>query len=288
MERNLYSAGWNYFFWGIPALLWQFFFFYIPLLLLLTKSFLQVNATTGLSYFTLAHYRALLDPLYFVIIGRSLLLASITVVACLFIAYPVAYYVVFKTKKWRVLFFSLLVLPFWTNFLLLVYAWYFILEQDGLLNSLLLSLGIIKTPLLLMHSTFAVGCGMFYCYLPFMLLPLYTTFERFDGRLLEASKDLGASNWQTFINIMLPLTWPGIKTGALLVFIPTLGEFVTPALLGGDKHMYIGSLISHYFLTVRDSYMGSAFTCLVVAVLALIVFTLYSIYRLFLKGAKDA
>jgi ABC-type spermidine/putrescine transport system permease subunit I len=165
-------------------------------------------------------------------------------------------------KRWKTLSFALLILPFWTNFLLLVYSWYFLLENDGLVNNALLYLGVIKEPLHMMNSWVATYCGMFYCYLPFMLLPLYSTFDKMNIQLLEASQDLGASHLKTFWNITLPLTMPGIQTGAILVFVPAFGEFVIPALLGGDKNMYIGSVITHYFLTVRNVPLGSAFTCL--------------------------
>jgi len=195
------------------------------------------------------------------------LLALTTVVVCFCIAYPVAYFLVLRTQRWKTLSFSLLVLPFWTNFLLLVYSWYFLLENDGLLNTLLLKIGLISSPLHIMNTKIAVYCGMFYCYLPFMLLPLYSTFTRLNPKLIEASQDLGATYWQTFFRITFPLTIPGIQTGALLVFVPAFGEFVIPALLGGDKNMYIGSVISHYFLTVRKVGLGSAFTCLCALIL---------------------
>ena len=252
----------NSFFWGVLALVWQTLFFYLPLSFLLTTSLVKYLPSTNSSSFTLDHYFSLLRPVYGYIIARSLLAASCTVLVSLTIAYPVAYYLALKVKKWKTPLFALLILPFWTNFLLLVYSWYFLLENDGLVNTVLLKMGIISTPFHLMNTTFAVYCGMIYCYLPFMLLPLYTSLEKLDPRLLEASADLGANYWQTFRNIIIPLTSSGIKTGSLLVFVPAFGEFVIPALLGGDKTMYVGSVITHYFLTIRNVPLGSAFTCL--------------------------
>jgi ABC-type spermidine/putrescine transport system permease subunit I len=139
-----------------------------------------------------------------------------------------------------------------------------------------------------MNTKIAVHCGMFYCYLPFMILPLYSTFERLDLKLLEASSDLGATDLQTFFKITLPLTFSGIQTGALLVFIPSFGDFVVPALLGGDKDLYIGSVITHYFLTVRNVSMGSAFTCFATALLVLLLLFIFVVHRLISKENNNA
>ncbi|MCF7900109.1 ABC transporter permease [Candidatus Babeliales bacterium] len=257
----------NSFFWGLPAFLWQALFFYVPLAFLIAASFIKQADAVNSAHFTLEHYRALWQPIYISILLRSFLFASATVILCLIIAYPVAYHLALRVKKYKTVWFALLVLPFWTNFLLLVYAWYFLLENDGIINAMLLGLGLISTPLHLMNTPFATFCGMLYCYLPFMLLPLYSNFERIDDRLLEASYDLGGDYFQTFKRITLPLTLPGIQTGALLVFIPSFGEFVIPALLGGDKTMYVGSVITHYFLTIRNTSLGSAFTLMSTLVL---------------------
>src|SRR3990167_11512648 len=172
------------FFWGVPALLWQFLFFYIPLGFLVSTSFIQYSTEVRGNVFSLDHYALLLSPVYFNVIARSILMASGTVFVCLLIGYPVAYYLAVKKREWSTLFFALLVLPFWTNFLLLVYAWYFLLENEGLINNALMFFGIVQQPLALMYSNFAVFCGMLYCYLPFMLLPLYSNLEKLDVRLL--------------------------------------------------------------------------------------------------------
>lgn len=287
-QRKFVSVKWGSFFWGIPAFLWQVIFFYTPLLFLLATSFVQHVPTSGRAHFTLDHYRAFFDPIYLSILSRSLMLACTTVAVCLLIAYPVAYYLALKLKRWKTLCFALLVIPFWTNFLLLVYSWYFLLENSGLVNQVLLWLGVIKEPLHMMNTKLAVYCGMFYCYLPFMLLPLYSAFERLDPRLLEASSDLGATRFQTLFRVTLPLTMSGVKTGALLVFIPSFGEFVIPALLGGDKDFYIGSVITHYFLTVRNVSMGSAFTCLATAVLVTLLFGIFLAHAFFTRERTDA
>ncbi len=262
MNTSIQKKSNTGFFWGVPAFLWQLFFFYIPIMFLISTSFVRYSPELSTSIFTFDHYKSLCKYVYFAAICRSLVLALVTVIVCLCIAYPVAYYLAIRIKRFKTLLFALLILPFWTNFLLLVYAWYFLLENDGLINFFLLKIGLINAPLHLMNCTLAVYCGMFYCYLPFMLLPLYSTFERFDTRLLEASYDLGAGGWKTFRKITLPLTMSGIRTGALLVFIPAFGEFVTPELLGGDKGLYVGTAITHFFFTLHNVSLGSAFTCL--------------------------
>ena len=276
------------FFWGIPALLWQFCFFYMPLSFLLVTSFIEYIPELHTFHFTWIHYTNLLQWVYLKIILRSLLLACITVAVTLCIGYPVAYYLVVKMRRWSTLFFALLMLPFWTNFLLLVYAWYFLLENDGLINTILLKLGIISNSIHMMNTPGALICGMFYCYLPFMLLPLYSSFERLDRRLLEASKDLGATPWETMRNITIPLMMGGIKTGALLVFIPSFGEFVIPALLGGDKSMYIGTTITHYFLAVRDVSSGAAFTWGATLFLVVLLGFAYIVYNIFTRKRNHA
>lgn len=268
------------FFWGIPAFVWQVVFFYLPLTFLLATSFVRYSEQIDQAQFTLIHYASLFKSVYITIFLRSLVAATSTVVVTLLIAYPVAYYLVLRMRRWRMVFFALLVLPFWTNFLLLVYSWYFLLENDGIINNFLKMIGLINEPIALMNSPIALYCGMFYCYLPFMLLPLYSTFDRLSKQLLEASQDLGANPTQTFWRITLPLTMSGIQTGAMLVFIPAFGEFVIPALLGGDKNMYVGSVITHYFLTIRDVSLGSAFTCSSVVILVTGFLFLFGIKKL--------
>lgn len=255
------------FFWGVLALVWQFVFFYIPISFLISASFVEYVPALGSTFFTLSFYKEFFNGVYITVFLRSLALASTTVGVTLLIAYPVAYYLAIHVKRFKVLWLSLLILPFWTNLLLLVYAWYFLLENDGILNSLLQWLGFLNSPIHMINTPFSIYMGTIYCYLPFMLLPLYSVLDKFDKRLLEASADLGASYFQTFIRIILPLTYSGIRTGAILVFVPSFGEFVIPSLLGGDKTMFVGSVITHYFLTVRNVSLGSSFTCLSTLVL---------------------
>jgi spermidine/putrescine transport system permease protein len=245
------------FFFMVPALVWQVLFLFIPVLIIVVLSF---TGESGSFLPTLANYAAVFTWAHARIIARSFLLASLTAATALLIAYPVVYYIVLRVKRWRRLFLFLFILPFWTNFLVLVYSWFFLLEENGLINFVLLKLGIISEPLHLAHTVIATFVVMVYCYLPFMVMPLYSILDKLDARLLEASADLGATPWQTFMRVTIPLTLPGIKTGLLLVMVPAFGEFAIPTLIGGARYMMTGSLISYYFFVARDNGLGSAFT----------------------------
>lgn len=272
------------FFKAVPALLWQTLFFYIPLLFVIVLSFTDTVTTE----FTLNNYYMLFDVIYGSIIIRSLILASLTAALCLLVGYPLAYFIALKKRALKNVFLFFIILPFWTNLLVLTYAWFFILDRDGLLNSLLIQLGILSEPIALINNFFAIMLVMFYCYLPFMLMPLFSTFEKFDLNLLEASKDLGANHWQTLWHVIIPITMPGIKAGFLLVFVPAFGEFVIPLLVGGDKYMFVGSLISHYFLIGQNKFAGSAFTVLSSCVLFLIVFFMNKILQKAFPAQREA
>lgn len=248
------------FFMSMPALLWQTLFLYIPLIAIIVISF--VHIINGILFFTLSHYVQLLDIVYLKIIARSTMLALVTASMCLLLAYPVVYFLVFRTSKFKNIFLFFLILPFWTSLLVQAYAWFFVLEKYGLVNTILSQLGLIAEPLHILNTQFSTYLVMVYCYLPYMILPLYSTMEKLDRKLIEASLDLGASPLQTLLRVTLPLSLPGIKTGFFLVFVPSFGEFVIPVLMGGGKRFYIGSLIEHYFLVARDLYAGAAFTCL--------------------------
>lgn len=262
------------FFVSVPAFVWVIIFFYIPVFAIVGRSlFIRILEDHNF-VFSLVNYVRCLNWTHYYIIKRSLLLALCTACTCLVLAYPIAYFIARHTKKSKYLFLFLIMLPFSVNFLVQSYAWFFMLGNTGLINSLLRKLAIITNPLPLLHTQFAIYVGMIYCYVPFTILPLYTILDKLDLRLIEASLDLGASWFTTVRNIIVPLSMPGIKTGFFLVFIPAFGEFVIPALLGGGKQMYVGSLISYYFLTTRNLPVGSAFTCLscsIMLLLALII-----------------
>jgi spermidine/putrescine transport system permease protein len=188
------------------------------------------------------------------------------------LGFPLAYYIVRLSPRWQAVWLMLIMIPFWTNFLVRTYAWIFILRTEGLLNTLLLGLGVITTPLDLLYTDKAVLIGLVYGYLPFMVLPLYATLERLDPAFVEAARDLYANQWSVFRRVIVPLTKPGIIAGCLLVFIPSLGAFLTPDLLGGARNMMVGNLIQHEYLVARDWPLGSAISLiLLIIVMAAVV-----------------
>lgn len=264
---------------GIPAVIWQVVFFYLPLALLVAGSFLIWNEEGGFAGFSLEKFTFFFRPPYFTVIGASLLLAVCNSILCFLIAYPIAYYMAFRGKKWKNLLLFLLIVPFWTNFLLHVYAWFYVLEREGILNTLLQTLSITHEPIAFLNSTFAIMIMMVYYYLPFMLLPIYASLERFDIKLLEASYDLGASWRQTLCKITLPLCSRAIKAGFFLVFIPSFGEFAIPELMGGDRVMFIGNVVSQFILGDETGSLGASFTvlsCIVLIISALVIYQLLS------------
>ena len=253
--------------WGLlfPAGFWLFFFFLVPLGIVLAYSFAQRGVYGGIEWaFSLENYARALDPLYVKILWRSLGMALFTTIFCLVCGYPFAYFIAFAPARLKNLLLILLIIPFWTNFLIRTYAWIVILQEEGLINSLLLSIGVIRQPLNLLYTPTSVMLGMVYGYLPFMVLPLYSSLEKLQPALIEASMDLGANRLKTFLHVTLPLTAPGIAAGVVLVFIPTIGEFIIPDILGGAKTVLIGNLITNQFLTARDWPFGAAITFIVV------------------------
>ena len=243
----------------LPVFLWLGAFFFLPLLMVLCVSFLVRGTYGGIQWtFTLANYLALGDPLYLQVYLRSFLLAAATTVICLVVGFPVAYLMARLSPRWQAVWLVLMMIPFWTNFLVRTYAWIFILRTEGLLNTSLASLGLTTVPIEILYTDLAVLMGLVYGYLPFMVLPLYAALERLDPSLVEAAADLYAPGWSRFWRVILPLSRPGIVAGCLLVFIPSVGAFITPDLLGGAKTMMVGNLIQHEYLVVRDWPFGSA------------------------------
>ncbi len=218
------------------------------------------------------------DDLYVTTYISSLKYAGITTVLCLFIGYPFAYFMARAKPALRPTLMMLVMLPFWTSFLLRIYAWKGILATNGLLNDLLLAMGLITTPLQMMHTPFSLVIGMVYAYLPFMILPLYANLVKMDIRFLEAAADLGATPWQTFWRITVPLSKSGIIAGAMLVFIPCVGEFVIPELLGGPETLMIGRVLWDEFFTNNDWPMASAVT-VVVILLILVPMAVFNKYQ---------
>lgn len=208
---------------------------------------------------SLENYRFLLsDALYVNAYLSSIRIALISTVFALLVGYPMAYYIARSDEPRRTILLLLVILPFWTSFLLRVYAWMGFLRRDGVINNFLLNLGVIDQPLVMMQTDFAVYIGIVYTYLPFMILPLYANLVKLDGALLEAASDLGASPIVTFFTVTLPLSLPGIIAGSMLVFIPAIGEYVIPALLGGPDTLMIGRVLWDEFFSSRDWPVASA------------------------------
>lgn len=262
-----------------PAAFYLLLFFVIPLGIVLVYSFLTRGAYGQLVWeFTLQNYVRVIDPLYLSILWRSILIAGANTLLCLIFAYPFAYTIArMESARLRGLLLILVMVPFWTNFLVRTYAWRVILGTDGPINGLLLSLGLISEPLPLIFNDGAVMVGLVYGYLPFMALPLYAAIDRIDFSLVEAANDLYADGRAAFMRVVLPLSMPGVLAGSILVFIPSLGAFVTPDLLGGSKTVMIGNLIQGQFLTARDWPFGSAFSMLLM--LAVLAATLINLRR---------
>lgn len=261
------------FVFACPALIWQIFFIYVPLLILFFQS-LDLE---------LSSYVNLLNNIYFKVIANSFVLALITATICLFVAYPVAYFLSMKVKKFKTFLLFSLILPSWTSFIVQVYAWIFLLQKNGPFSFILYKLGIISNTTHFLNNYFAIILGMVYCYLPFMILPIYTVLEKMDKRLLEVSADLGADKFQTFKKVVLPLSSTGIVAGFLLVFIPAFGEFAIPDLLGGGKKVFWGSLIVDKFLMTRDWSSGAALAFIGILILLIFFAFFYFIYSFVTK-----
>ncbi|HKN85219.1 MAG TPA: ABC transporter permease [Nitrospiraceae bacterium] len=254
----------------IPAVLWMLAFFLLPLLLVFAISFASRGLYGGVRWaFSLTNYAMLIDPLYLGIYGRSLLLASAATFICLLIGYPLAYFIARAPARWQGVWLLLVIIPFWTNFLVRTYAWMFILRTEGLLNTVLLNVGMIRAPIEILYTDWAVLIGLVYGYLPFMVLPLYAAIERLNRSVVEAAWDLYANGWSVFWRVIFPLTKSGVIAGCLLVFIPTIGAYITPDLLGGAKTMMVGNLIQHEYLVIRDWPFGSAISFVLMALVVL-------------------
>ncbi|MFN3928056.1 MAG: ABC transporter permease, partial [Thermoflexus sp.] len=254
----------------LPGAFYLLVFFAFAVGIIAVISFLKRGPYGGIRWvFVLENYQRALDPLYVQIVLISLWIALVTTGLCLLIGYPVAYAMARAPARWRNTLLILTMIPFWTNFLVRTLALMFVLRSDGPINGLLMSAGLIQEPLSLLFTQSAVILGLVYGELPFMILPLYATLERFDFSLAEAAHDLGANEWHAFRRVIWPLTLPGVLAGSTLVFIPSVGAFITPDLLGGAKTIMIGNVIQYQFLTVRHWPFGSALSLiLMVMVLA--------------------
>jgi len=262
-------------FWFLlPAWLWLLALFAAPFAIVLAYSFLTRGVYGGIEQpWTLDSYTRLFDLLYLTILVRSFAMALAATGLCLVFAFPAALFIS-RAQRHRNLYLQLVMLPFWTSFLVRTYAWLFLLRDTGLINTALQAIGVIHAPLPLLYNDGAVLLGLVYGYLPFMVLPIYATLERLDPALVEAAGDLGARPLATLFRIVVPLSRPGIVAGAVLVFIPCLGAYLTPDLLGGGRTVLVGNLVQNQFTTARDWPFGSAVSILLMALVTLVVWVM--------------
>jgi spermidine/putrescine transport system permease protein len=274
----------------LPTWLVLGIFFLLPLLMMLALSFAERDLYGGPKPVTdlgahlrsgafLANYARSGEAIFLAIAWRSLWMAMLTTLLCLAVGFPAAYYIALVApRRWKGLLLGLVAVPFWSSFLIRSYAWMFILRTEGLLNHLLLGLGLIERPLALLYTPFAVGIGLVYGELPFMILPLYAALERLDRSLLEAAADLGAGRAARLLRVTIPLAAPGIAAGTVLVLIPSLGQFIVSDLLGGARSMLIGNLIQNQFAVARNQPFGAAlaFELSAAVLLLLLAWALYA------------
>ena len=281
-------------FLALPTTIWLFILLIIPLILTLIVSFGKRSPDGGVIYtFTFDNYTRLFgystdcpdgqtacfDPLYVNILGRSLSLAFNTTFFVISLAYPLAYFIARAHPKQRNLYLFMVLIPLWTNFVIRVYAWMMLLRKEGAINIILgwvmNLLNIPFTPLEMLYTPGAVLVGMVYEFLPFMILPIYTSLEKIEPSLYEAAADLGANAVKTFLRVTLPLSMPGVVAGTILVFIPVMGTFIVSDILGGRQVILVGNLIQRQFLDARDPTFGSA-ASLILMVMTLIVTYFYT------------
>ncbi len=251
----------------LPAMGWFLWFLLIPLGFVVVDSLATKGTYGGIVYrWTSDNYGRATDLIYLRIFWNSLKLATATAISCLLIGYPMAYVMATASQRVRSALLVLVVIPFWTNFVVRAYAIKVLFGEVGPVNHLAQALGLITEPIVFANSDFSVWLGMVTNYLPFMVLPLYVALEKFDFSLLEAAKDLGAPGWKILLRVLVPMTKPGIITGTIFVFTPALGEFIIPDLLGGARTMLVGSLITEQFLKTRDWPFGSALSLLLIVI----------------------
>ena len=256
----------------VPISFWMLFFVAIPLLYIVFISFMQRGDDGSIVYVaTISNYTRMVRPLYVKVFWDSILVAFTTTIFTLGFGYPFAYFAT-KIKKYKILIMLLIMAPFLTNSLIRTYGWIVILSTEGILNHALLITGIIKEPLKMLYSYGAVMIGMIYTMFPFMVLPLYNSIDKMDRAYIEAAKDLGASRLRTFITVTVPLTMPGIVAGCILVFVPSVGLFFIPDLMGGSNVMLIGNLIENQFMGANDWPFGAALSIVMIFISIILIF----------------
>jgi len=256
-----------------PGTVWLLLLMVVPCLLVFVYAFFERGVYGGIVYsFTLENFSRAAEPVYRAVFFKSALIAALATLIALLLAYPAAWAISRAPKRRQISLLILVMLPFWSNYLIRTYAWIVLLNREGIINHGLSGLGLIDEPLSLLYNEFAIVVGLVYNYLPFVILTIYASLQRLNPEILEASADLGAPGWKTFIRITLPLTMPGVAAGAVFVFVLSIGNFITPDLLGGGRTLMVGNLIYDQFLTARDWPFGSALSLLLIIVMMILLF----------------
>ncbi|WP_421995938.1 ABC transporter permease [Reyranella sp.] len=258
-----------------PPGLWIGVFFVLPMATIVLLSFWRVVDYDIVADFTLRNYERLVRPLYLDVFWRTIKVSVLVTAISLVVGYPVAYFLARKTRRFRVTLLVLVILPLWTSYLVRTYAWMLILGTKGAVNQALQAVGLTSEPISwLLYSDFAVTLALVHIYVPYLILPLYSVLEKLDPSLFEAAKDLGGGRWRTFLHVTLPLSLPGVATGCLFVFIPSMGSFVTPELLGGTRSILIGSIVAQQFGVAFEYPLGSAMALAIMGIILLVAVAL--------------
>jgi spermidine/putrescine transport system permease protein len=270
-----------------PGLGWLALFLVVPCAVIFVYSFFERGVYGGIDYiFTWDNYRRAFDPLYLGILLTSARIAMLATMLAVLMGYPAAYAIARAPRRRQSLYLFLVMLPFWSNYLIRTYAWIVLLNREGLLNRALAKLGWIDEPLPLLYNEFSIITGLLYNYLPFMILAIYASVSRLNSDVLEASEDLGAPSWRTFVRVMLPLTLPGVAAGSVFVFVLSIGNFITPDLLGGGRLQMVGNLIYDQFLKARDWPFGSSLAFILIGIMLILLF-LQALLVNKAQGAQD-
>lgn len=274
-KRNFHSWLLN-----TPSLIWLTLFFSIPYLIVIVYSLLTPDIYEIKFQFSLHAYSQIFSGAYLKPFFISLRLALITTLICLLLGYPVAYLIARSSEKWKNLLLVLVIIPFWTNFIIRIFSWRIFLSTNGVMNEVLIALNIISSPLEIIRTDLAVVIVMVYVYLPYMILPLYSVIEKIDFTLLNAAMDLGANESRAFYNVTLPLSREGIFAGSILVFIPALGAYIIPQLMGNQNSLYIGQIITYKIKNIpRNWPIASALSLVMLIIIAVLLLTAYYLYQ---------
>jgi spermidine/putrescine transport system permease protein len=268
-SKSSRQLGW---FWSLPGLIFLTIFAAFPVISMLFMSVLTAGRFGGVTTpFTLNNLIRATDQTFLKVIFTSILIATATALLSLLIGFPTALFISRLSRKWQIILIIAIILPYWTNFLVRTYAWLVLLNNEGIINKFLKNIGLIDQPIEMLYTPLAVIVGMTYLYLPLMILPIYAALEKVDKNLVEASLDLGSSAWKSLRTISIPLAMPGILIGLIFVFVPSMGNFVVPELLGGGKTVMIGNLVRDQFLKARDWPFGATFALILTIILVILI-----------------